>query len=312
MFLVIGVHAVGSVEQYAAAGWQETIVNILGSLNDLGVPLFFALSGLFVLEKDISDIMGFYKERLIRIGIPYLIYSLIYVCYFTGYEEGNIALIPLDYVKDILTAGVHPTHWFVYSILGLYFAAPFLSRMVHDLSDNELMILTGGSIIVIILCRVFGFFSLGFGLDNVVFNTGNLFMFIAGYSVHRLAGNFDVIRKYHYVLSFLSVVIYIISGEMIFGQAAILLALAEGEEDTSTPDTVIDTAVRDMARYSYSVYLIHAAVISLILKINGGWDSYFILKCFLLYPAVFLISYVIVRILDGLVTDRIIRKIRDH
>ncbi len=74
MFLVIGVHAVGSIAQFAQGGVQETVAGVLDSINSLGVPIFFALSGLLILSKDYTDIIGFYKKRLTRIGVPYLIW----------------------------------------------------------------------------------------------------------------------------------------------------------------------------------------------------------------------------------------------
>lgn len=40
MFLVIGVHAVGSIEQYAGNGIERIFVDVLGRLNSLGVSIF--------------------------------------------------------------------------------------------------------------------------------------------------------------------------------------------------------------------------------------------------------------------------------
>lgn len=307
MFLVIGVHALGSIEQYAETGVQKAFTACLGDLNDLGVPIFFALSGVFILSKEYDDIRKFYKNRLIRIGVPYLVYAAIYVCYFTGYDERNPLGIPFAYVKDILTAGVHPTHWFVYTLMGIYFAAPFLSRMVHAVNDRELMLLFGGCLFINIACRMFSYFGMSFGIDNVIFNTGNLWLFFAGYSSYRLIKKSLFLTKYHLLFSAVAVLIYLLTHEILFGQAAVMLLLAEGKNPDFQGMTGSITA--NISKYSYSVYLIHAAVISLILKVYDNWSEYYCLKGILIYFAVFLISYLMVRVIDFLITDRIIAKL---
>ena len=309
MFLVIGVHAVGSIAQFAQGVVQETVAGTLDSINSLGVPIFFALSGLFILSKDYTDIIGFYKKRLIRIGIPYLIYSILYVCYFTGYEENNIFGIPAAYVKDILTANVHPTHWFVYSIIGLYFAAPFLSRMFHAISDDELKILFGGCLLVTVLCRSFELFGLSFGVGDVVFNSGALWSFIGAYSFNRLMGTKggnNILVKYHLLISGILAVLYVISKEGLFSQIAVMFLLIDDGTTDDKNESIWNNLIGDISKHSYSVYLIHAAVISLLLRLYTNWTDFFIVKCFLIYIVVFLISFALVKIIDFLITDRII------
>lgn len=283
MFLVIGVHAVGSIAQFAQGGVQETVAGILDSINSLGVPIFFALSGLLILSKDYTDIIGFYKKRLIRIGIPYLIYSILYVCYFTGYEEKNILGIPAAYVKDILTANVHATHWFVYSIMGLYFAAPFLSRMFHAISDDELKILFGGCLVVRILCRLFELLDLSFGIGDVVFNSGVLWSFIGAYSLNRLMGvksRNSIPFKYHLVISGIFAVLYVIFKESLFSQIAVMFLLIDNGMTDDKNESIWNKLIGDISKHSYSVYLIHAAVISLLLRLYSNWTDFFIIKVF--------------------------------
>ncbi|MCR5789597.1 MAG: acyltransferase [Lachnospiraceae bacterium] len=308
MFLVIGVHAVGSIEQNAGNDLQRAFVSFLERINNLGVPTFFALSGVLILSREYKDIWGFYKNRLIRIGIPYCVYATLYVCYFTGYEEKNVLGIPLAFVRDILTANVHPTHWFVYSIIGIYFASPFLSRMFHSTNDSELKILLGGCLILSAICNVFDLFQLSFGVKDILFNSGNLFMFIGGYSFNRLEKSDKAgILRHNLLLSAAFLVLYLVTDRSFLGQLAIMLTMIDsGICDTYHPDNALHRMITAISKHSYSVYLIHAAVISMLLMICKNWNEYFIIKCILIYFVVFIVSYSLVRIIDFLITDRLI------
>ncbi|SKB65560.1 Surface polysaccharide O-acyltransferase, integral membrane enzyme [Lachnospiraceae bacterium] len=309
MFLVIGVHSVGSIAQFAEGTFQETVVTVLGRINSLGVPTFFALSGMFILAREYDDLKGFYKKRLVRIGIPYLIYAVVYVCYFTGIEKNDKFGVPLAYVRDVITGNVHPTHWFVYTILGFYFAAPFLSKMMHALNDTELKVLVCGCFIVIAAGWILSYFGMGFGVSSVVFNSDNLWMFIGGYAINRIIVSdrrFEWIRQYHLISALTFLVLFVVTNELFFGHIAVFLALIDGGKEVGTSKSLFDKVIGDFAGHSYSVYLIHAAVISLILRVYKNWESFFILKCILIYPVVFIVSYLITRVVDFVLTDRLI------
>ena len=119
--LVIGVHALGSIEQYVpTSGFSRWEYDFLSVLSRAGVPIFFALSGWFLLNKPIDDVWTFYKKRSKRILFPYMAYALFYTCYFVGYEEHQPLQIPKQYVLRLIEGKVHPVLWFVYTILVLY------------------------------------------------------------------------------------------------------------------------------------------------------------------------------------------------
>lgn len=122
MLMTIGVHAVGSIKGYASSQLDNIIVASLEAVNGLGVPIFFALSGRFLIAHNFeeTDLAKWYLKHFKRILIPYCVYGLVYVIYFTGIEQHNIMGIPKMYVYDLLFTGFHNTHWFIYSILGLY------------------------------------------------------------------------------------------------------------------------------------------------------------------------------------------------
>lgn len=308
MILVIGVHAVGSIEQCAVTDLAQMEVVILNRLNSFGVPLFFALSGVLLLDKRYDDVWGFYKKRLLRIGVPYLIYAVIYVVYFTGVEQKNMAGVPLAYIIDVLTANVHRTHWFVYSILGLYFVTPFLSKMFHAMSDKEVDVFWMGCFAVMILGYIFPLFGREFGINNVIFNKNPLFWFVGGYCMNRIYNSSKLLNRcfrYRVISILILVGLFVYTHVALFQDIAVIMAMVYNEPKNPKRSYPIVTS---LSRSSYSIYLLHAAVISLILQLYDNWEPLFEIKIILIYGVVLLVTYVMCKCIDFVITDRVVRK----
>lgn len=311
MLLVIGVHWFGSMAEYCPqTGTAPVVMDFLDKLTRLGVPLFFALSGYYILGKEIRDTKAFYYKRFLRVIVPYLIYAAIYVVYFTVFEEHRPAMIPKNYIVNVLTGNVHGTHWFVYSIIGLYFATPFLSRMFRALSDREVIMLYLTAVSFGLLDAIFGLFGYRFGINTYVFE-GTLLSFMSGYCTQRCMDAIGADRWKHTGL-YRILIITTLFITYCFTEWGILLTLTAGiavsGNNRHISDGKILAVTGFMSRYSYSVYLIHAAVVSAVLHIYTGWGgAHFGLKTVAGYIAVFLCSLAFVIVFDLLCTDRIIK-----
>lgn len=307
MFLVIGVHAVGSITMYApeTTGYA-VLIRVLENLNNLGVPIFFALSGRFLLSEKIDHIGQFYKKRLTKILIPFAIYAWVYIVYFTGIEQANPFGIPKAYVIGLLTNQVHPTHWFVYTILGFYLVTPFLSKMLQNMKDNEIAVMLGICIGCVFVQDVFSIFQLDFGIKDIVFN-GSIYYFLSGYCICRLQNmNFmKNIKRFRWPLVLALCVIHIaVSWSAVEYMLIPLLMLpVEQKQVTGMAGKVVTT----ISRHSYSVYLIHAAVISALLKVYTDWTNGFAWKVFVIYIVVFAGAFSIAVVVDTILTNRIIQ-----
>ncbi|MBR1653874.1 MAG: acyltransferase [Clostridia bacterium] len=101
---------------------------------NIGVQMFFFLSGFLYGLKDISDVREFYKKRLKRIMIPYLIIFLIML--FLEYKlkskkyDINIILANLVGLQSFFGRIKTLTHtWFISYILICYAITPLLQKI---------------------------------------------------------------------------------------------------------------------------------------------------------------------------------------
>lgn len=158
MFMVVMVHGGDSFNFGPPPEFQEQYEwwgAFYGSMLRPCVPLFTMMTGLLLLP--IRDSMPtFYKKRIPRIMIPFLIWSIIYCLYpwFVGLCGGTSAnvnqIFPFAPTPDLsLTAalqwcalipvnfspyGVHM--WYVYMLVGLYLFMPIFSAWVTQASEK--------------------------------------------------------------------------------------------------------------------------------------------------------------------------------
>jgi len=78
MFLVILAHACSARYAVRDGSSSWNMVNLLVVVTEVAVPLFFMISGATILNsKRTTDIKYLYKHRLVRLVIPFMIWSVI-------------------------------------------------------------------------------------------------------------------------------------------------------------------------------------------------------------------------------------------
>jgi surface polysaccharide O-acyltransferase-like enzyme len=105
------------------------------------------ISGALVLGKTGTP-AEFYKKRLSRICIPLIAWTILYgiarLYYFEVYKYTHepqpsfFKFVIIDQFEDLLFDRLSYQLYFVSIILGLYIIAPFLSKMLRNLSQQEL------------------------------------------------------------------------------------------------------------------------------------------------------------------------------
>ena len=80
--------------------------------------------------------MTFFKKRLVRVGIPFVIFSLLYTLIPLYGTDGvqptlNVQRVLLNFV------GSAGHLWFIYMLLGLYLLMPMLSPWIDKISKKE-------------------------------------------------------------------------------------------------------------------------------------------------------------------------------
>ena len=141
-FMVILVHCIepfylGGPEGTYIASWGDAFwVTVLDSALRSAVPLF-VLASSYLLFPLKTDTVTFFKRRMVRVLVPFLIWSLLYACVPMIGSGGEI-----DVVGNLKTLSVnlmmHSGHlWFVYMLLGVYLLMPLLSPWIEKVSQKE-------------------------------------------------------------------------------------------------------------------------------------------------------------------------------
>ena len=236
------------------------------------VGLYFMLSGMFLLQSKIDGLLSYYKKRFISIVIPFFLYSCLYSCYDLVKNPQNSSMIHTlfsiitNFLNGTIPYGSH--FWFMYTLVALYIFAPYLSKMVQNLSDRELMWLTW-SIIVLQGLLTYGS-MFGIYLPTPLF-TGWTMYFMLGYALKRL---------YHFKYYFRFLTLGLLSLFITVVQKRLLPDFSTNIHDLAPTMVLIATCIfltfefygdihwkplRKMiniaGRYSFSIYMIHFLIL---------------------------------------------------
>ncbi|MCT4590661.1 MAG: acyltransferase family protein [Carboxylicivirga sp.] len=115
------------------------------------VPLFIIMSSILLLPIK-TDTTTFFKRRFLRVVVPFLLWSIIYVflptpskIVFGGPENAftdsgmnviayNLMMIPISFT------GTNVHFWFIYTIIGLYLFMPIISPWIQQASKKALVV----------------------------------------------------------------------------------------------------------------------------------------------------------------------------
>ena len=134
----------GAVDNIPESGLSITdiqspyLICIYNSLSRFAVPCFVMLSGAFILENEKNiEYKKFYSKSFAKIGIPTIIFSVIYVLYaipwgVIGIDRGIHALL-----KDIIKGAPMHHLWYLYMMIGVYALAPIVLRFKNSISEKS-------------------------------------------------------------------------------------------------------------------------------------------------------------------------------
>lgn len=220
---VITIHCSG-ILLYQPISSQWWVGNFYDSLARPAVPLFIMLSGALLLSGNkIESIAEFYQKRVVKLVVPLIIWSFIYLG-LTAYE-GHHAINFVIALKQMAEAPVMYHLGFMYIILGLYFVAPIFQVYANAASVSNLFYFIGLWFVVnSVLMVISRFFNIGLGIQFVGIN-GFIGYYIGGYLIKK----YDVFGDDFKQKLILSVVIIICLGVTMIG--TYFLNLQEGKLD---------------------------------------------------------------------------------
>lgn len=138
IYLVVMIHVSGQItnqwSQIPNGHWM--LGNIYGSIARISVPLFFMISGYLLLPRS-ESLKDFYTKRMVKIVIPFIAWSLIYLGWFCG-NYGSVCTP--NYVQNLLLVqGTYYHLWFLYTLISIYLILPILRLIIRPDMDKRLL-----------------------------------------------------------------------------------------------------------------------------------------------------------------------------
>lgn len=233
--------------------------------------LFIMNSGALILNRKEGSLRSFYYKRFIQVAVPFFCYYGIYILLSSQYFTSGFFKGLLRAGKDMMAGPIDwaPHLWVIYVILSLYILAPFFSILLKHLPDN----LLHGLAALILIFRCFAVYLPVAGLPvnfqlmispwEGVFLLGYYFAHPASLSRRRLFLGLGGISLIGTVLcvafrtDYKAILLAEGAPMMILIAGSIFLLLRSLESRLPAPGRIM----RFLIRYSYSVLLVHWAVL---------------------------------------------------
>ena len=301
-------------EEVLSANWRAA--NFYDSFSRMGVPLFFMASGYLLLGKS-ETITDFFRKRLVKVGIPTLFWSIVYLLWSVeAYTNGTMSplAVAISMLKAIYTGNVEIHLWFLYILIGIYLVVPVLRVYLSAASKRDLAYFVAVWFLASPLLELAQRFS-GFQTALVVpVVAGYVGYFVMGY----LLAEMNLGRRG----LFLSALGCIIAIAVVYVGTSMLSPAAAPIDiyfySYFSPPTVLasmcgflllkhigqnlgraGSLIRKVAGTAFGIYLIHIFVVELLRKGSLGfriysWQGPSIYMIPLTALAVYLLSFVIV------------------
>ena len=246
---------------------------IFNTISRISVPFFFMISGATLLSKKYDKDKN--KERIIKKIITLIVITIIYFIWDKYYMNKDINIISL------LSKPERKLLWFMYAIIGIYIALPFIKCMIDKMEKEE-------DKLFVILWIIFNGILKGFNIGNtylipIISGTYYLGYFIIG---HMIIKYYDYIEKNKnnklllmtISLSFLIIVIstYFISNindkhfTKLLTYSNVLIMVASLSSFIYLYFNIKDKEnliISKLSNLSFGVYLIHGIILDYIMRV---------------------------------------------
>lgn len=129
VFSVVLLHSAAPLlyrrDELSSFDWA--VSNVLDSAVRMSSPLLFMCSGYLLLGRD-EPMSAFFRKRFFRVVVPLAVWTVAYLAWRDFYH--NSRELTLSTFLDGLQSPVYYHLWFVFVIIGLYIATPFIRLMV--------------------------------------------------------------------------------------------------------------------------------------------------------------------------------------
>jgi surface polysaccharide O-acyltransferase-like enzyme len=302
-FLVVLAHV-----KYSGSG-NSLVTSFYFILTRIAVPLFFMASGYLLLSKN-ETYQEFFKKRALKVFVPFLIWSVIYLVWQgESLDQPILTIVKIYFVK--ILHGPRANHlWFFYELFGLYLFTPILRLFVQKAVNKDLFYFCGIWFLFTPLVGLLEEFTpIKIGVEYYFLN-GYIGYFVFGY----LASRFQFARSHKLLAAavFLANLIVTLIGFYLFGFYKInsqylssylsvnIVLMSASLFVMFTELNVSDNlypAISLLSRTSFGVYLAHVLVMTSFFSIPLFSFLTIIGSAIYMIPLLGLLSYVLSLIL---------------
>lgn len=178
---VIYMHCNGIVHSFSnTTAWKQSM--IIETIAYWAVPVFFMISGATLLNyRDRYDTKTYLKKRIIRVGLPFIIWSTINLMW--KLKVGKIVVADFT-VSSLITlylnSQIENVYWFFIPLFAVYFSIPVLSKIVRERRILNYMMVLGFA--------TYSVFPTMFSVLGITYNSSLNFPLTGGYVLYVLLG----------------------------------------------------------------------------------------------------------------------------
>ncbi len=157
--------AANGVNQLPFGSYNWWLANVIDSACRAGVPLFLMLTGALLLNRTGESQRNFYRRRWQRLALPMLLWTFIYLAWAqlkAAWKQQPFAidshLLIESHLLNVISGQPYFHLWFIYLLIGLYLALPWLRSYWQRLSNRQQLTLTIGCLLLqqsLLLARFF-------------------------------------------------------------------------------------------------------------------------------------------------------------
>lgn len=209
-FAVVALHVNGAVHTFAKTrNWVSCM--FIEALFYFAVPVFFMLTGATLMNyRKRYDTGAFFKKRIFKTFVPFMIWSIIGICWSVFYTKGmKISDIntPAKFISAVINCKGMGIYWFFPALFSVYLTIPLFSLVDEDKRIGKKGIFTYLILVYIVLNVLLPFVCRLTGIQwnsalNAVSCGGYVVWFLIGY----LLANTDINKKFRMLIYILGLI----------------------------------------------------------------------------------------------------------
>lgn len=159
------------------------LYGIISVLCKSAVPIFFMISGAFLLKKE-ESIKTIFKTRIMRMLIVLLLMSTFYYLYFLNWDISKINF--LDLFSKIYSSKITIPLWYLYTYISFLIMLPFLRILAKNITKIHITYICLIIALTYLIDLIAAFASVNINHDIYFFITINYILFpIFGYFIEN-------------------------------------------------------------------------------------------------------------------------------